>query len=324
MSLQVNRLSKRVGDKWILRDVSFEAERGKILGLFGVSGSGKTVILRAIAGIDKSAGGTVLFDSKNVTDLSSDARNFHLSRPAKNSIFTKIMKSARSALLSGGERAVAVFDEALQSRCSLLLLDDSFRPMDSFMKDESFAKLRRIAEGQNIAVVFATNNYEDVLALCDSVAILNGGEIGQTGMPQGVYSEPNSFAVARITGRNNLFEARRLTSSKSENPLFQTLAGEHRLGVEKMKLSSLGALNQTVWLGIRPEHISIAFEASFPEDNLLKAKVTGVHMLGPTTLVELNSGGLILEALVLRLVGLNIGDECMLGIPPNRIQVFRN
>ena len=75
-------------------------------------------------------------------------------------------------------------------------------------------------------------------------------------------------------------------------------------------------------LGIRPEQISISFGASFPEDNLLKATLTGVQYMGATTLIQLDANGLKLEALVLRLVGLNPGDECMVGLPPERILIF--
>ncbi len=324
MTLQATRLSKRYNDKWVLRDVSFEAERGRILGLFGVSGAGKTTALRIIAGRERPNGGTVVVDAKDVTDLSSEARNFHFSTPPPSSIFDKLLRSDITANLSSGERAAKLTDDVLATASNVLLLDDLFCSMDYFAKHDLFVKLRKCAKDRDLAVVFATSNYEDIFEFCDTVAILDGGEIRQTGTPQETYTKPLSHAVASVTGRHNLFEARRLTSSKSDNPQFQTITGEHRLGVEKVGLSSLGALNQNVYLGIRPEHISIAFGASFPEDNLLKAAITGIQLLGSTTLVELNANGLILNALVLRLVGLNIGDECMLGLPPDRIQVLKN
>ncbi len=323
MSLQVSKLSKRFGEKWVLRDVSLYAERGKILGLFGVSGSGKTTILRAVAGLDRGSG-SVSFDSNEVTNLASEARNFHLAAPPARSFLGSFVRSDSSTQLSSGERAAIVFAEALESTKDVLLLDDPFCSMDDFLKQKFSKKLRKLGENRNISVVFATSDYEEVFNYCDTVAVLSGGGIILTGTPQQVYSNPVSFEAARITGRNNLFEARRLTSSKSANPRFQTLVGEHRLGVEKMELRTLGAINQNVWLGIRPEHVSIAFGASFPEDNLLKAVITGVQPMGSTTLVDLDSNGLTLQALVLRLVGLKVGDECMLGLPPDRIQVLKN
>ncbi|MGH7783226.1 MAG: TOBE domain-containing protein, partial [Candidatus Binatia bacterium] len=137
-----------------------------------------------------------------------------------------------------------------------------------------------------------------------------------------IYDHPYSVSVASVVGRINIFAARRLTSSKSEHPEFMSLEGDHRLFAEKADVKKLGAINKNVWLAIRPENISISFGASFPEDNLLKAVVTDVRPRGSSTLVELDSNGLKLGALVLRLVGLNVGDDCMLGLPPDRIHIL--
>jgi len=181
-----------------------------------------------------------------------------------------------------------------------------------------------VVKEKNLAVVFATNDYNEVFSICDRVSVLHNGEIKQTGTPREVFENPNSVAVARVTGRNNLIEARRLTSNNTDHPEFQTLIGEHRLFTDRVDKDTLGAINQNITLAIRPEHISISFGASFPEDNLLKAEITGVSFLGATTLVKLNANGLELEALVLRLVGLSVGEECMVGLPPDRILVLKD
>jgi ABC-type Fe3+/spermidine/putrescine transport system ATPase subunit len=127
-----------------------------------------------------------------------------------------------------------------------------------------------------------------------------------------------------LTGRNNVFSARRLTSTKAEIPEFVTIDGSHRLFAEKADIGRLGAINQNVALAIRPQDISISFGASFPEDNLLRAVVTRVRHLGPTTTIQFDAGGLTLEGVVFRLVGLGVGDECMLGLPPDRIRVLKD
>ncbi|HBR58582.1 MAG TPA: hypothetical protein DEA22_14110, partial [Blastocatellia bacterium] len=167
-------------------------------------------------------------------------------------------------------------------------------------------------------------DFREIMAICDRVIVLAAGRVLQEGVPQDVYSQPNSREVALLTGRNNLFEARRLTSSKADQPEFHTIIGEHRLFTQKTDLNSLGAINKNVTLAIRPEHVSISFGASFPADNLLKARIVDYRFRGPFTLVELECTGLKIQALVLRLVGLSIGDECMVGLPPERIIVLKN
>ena len=170
----------------------------------------------------------------------------------------------------------------------------------------------------------ATNNDEEIFSLCDQVAVLADGNVVQTGTPREVYEKPNCVAAARALGRCNLIVARRITFTNDYILEFQTLVGEHQLLLDKVAKSALGAITNNVSLAIRPEHISISFGASFPEDNLLKAQIVGIEYKGATTRLHLDANGLLLEALVLRLVGLKVGDECMVGLPPDRILVLKS
>ena len=196
--------------------------------------------------------------------------------------------------------------------------------MDRQTRENMCERLREEVRKKNLAVIFATNDYNEVFSICDRVSVLHRGEIRQTGTPREVYEKPASALVANITGRNNLIAARRLTSNGDDLPEFQTLTGAHRLFTDKFDESSFGAFDQEVTLAIRPEHISISFGASFPEDNLLKAEITSIIFKGATTAIKLKAGGLELEAMVLRLVGLNVGDECVVGLPPERILVLKD
>ncbi|MGE3465715.1 MAG: TOBE domain-containing protein, partial [Pyrinomonadaceae bacterium] len=60
------------------------------------------------------------------------------------------------------------------------------------------------------------------------------------------------------------------------------------------------------------------------EDNLLKGTVTAIKFRGSTSLIEFDVGGLKLNTRVFKVVGLNIGDECMLGLPPHRILILKD
>lgn len=323
MTLTVTGLSRRFGDKWVLRDASLRAETGKILGLFGPNGSGKTTLLRLIAGHEKCTSGTILDGDRDVTQLSYTERRFRLQPDSRRSFWQRLFGNGSHDGFASGEGRTAELSKAIDEAHKVLLIDGPFCGMDVEAREEFFTKLRLAAE-KPLAIVIATNDYDDVLEACDEAAVLLGGEIKQTGTPQDVYENPNTVAVASIVGRNNIFYGRRLTSSKADLPEFQTLIGEHRLFTRKADVGILGAINKDAALAIRPENIVISFGASFPEDNLLKAVVTAIRPRGATTAVELDSNGLKLEALVLRIVGLGVGDECMIGLPPDRIQVLKH
>jgi ABC-type Fe3+/spermidine/putrescine transport system ATPase subunit len=324
MSLKIENISKRYDDTWVLRDVSFEANEGEILGIFGVTGAGKSTLTRIISGSESCNGGTILHNSNDITLLSCDERSFHFPNLTNESFWKRLFKTDKRSQIADGEGQVLALEESLQKADSVLLLDDSFCYMDRLLRYENYKKLKNKVREKNLIVIIATNDFEEAMMLCDRIVVINEGQVLQIGKPANIYLNPDSATVAHISGRNNLIEARRLTSNKIEIPEFQTITGDHRLFTQKTDKSRFSAIHQNSILAIRPEHISISFGASFPEDNLLKAKITDIRFQGATTLVVLDVNGLTLEALVLRLVGLTIGEECMVGLPPDRIQVFKN
>lgn len=324
MSLIINNLSKKYDQNRVIKDVSLSVERGEILGLFGVVAEGKTTVIRMLAGVEPLNSGTIFYNSEDLTNRNCDERGFQFPKLTNDAFWKSLFKTQKSSELADGEGQVLALEHALNNATEVLLLDNQFCFMDRITRDKNCEKLRAVVKEKNLAVVFATNDYNEVFSICDRVSVLHNGEIVQTGTPREVFEFPNSVAVARVTGRNNLIEVRRLTSSKNDTPEFQTIVGEHRLFTDKVGKETPGAINENITLAIRPEYISISFGASFPEDNLLRAEIVGISFLGATTLIKLNANGLILEALVLRLVGLNIGDECMVGLPPDRILVLKS
>ncbi len=324
MTLIIKNLSKSYDNNLVIKDVSLEVERGEILGVFGVVGEGKTTLIRSIAGILRLDGGTIHFDTQDITISSCEDRGFHFPDLTNESFWTSIFNTDKTSQLADGEGQVLALEDALNKAKDVLLLDNQFCFMDRLTREKNCEKLRQAVKEKRLAVIFATNNYDEIFSICDRVAVLHNGEIIQTGTPRKVYENPQTAAVADITGRNNIIAAERITSNNSDMPEFQTDKGKHRLFTDKIEQSKLDSLSEKVTLAIRPEHISISFGASFPEDNLLKAKISNIVFKGETTLIMLDAEGLELQAMVLRLVGLNIGDECMVGLPPDRILVLKN
>lgn len=324
MSLTVTDLAKKYGSNWVLREITFSVGPGSIMGVFGPKGSGKTTLLRIIAGLETTNGGSISVDSRGVsTSNVNDGIAFVPTVPASGFLQRAFSGKVANTVDVAARQADAI-DRALARSDRVRVLDDAFCFFDEATKREYFDKLRNAVASKGLCVLFSTNNFGDVLALCHRAVVLANGYIAQIGTPQEIYESPETSLVAGITGRNNLIAARRLSSSKADLPEFQTLVGDHRIFAKKIDRNGLGAINQDVTLSIRPEQISISFGASFPEDNLLKATIAGFRFLGPLTLVDLDVDGLMIQAFVTRLVGLNVGDECMVGLPPDRIRILKN
>lgn len=322
MSLIIKNLSKQYDNNVVIKDVSLEVERGEILGLFGVVAEGKTTVIRILAGREPLNGGAIFYNSQDLTNLPCDERGFSFPQLTNDAFWKSLFNTQKISELADGEGQVLALEHALENASDVLLLDNQFCFMDRITRERNCEKLRHVVKEKNLACVFATNNYNEIFQICDRIAVLHNGVIMQTGTPREVYENPNSVAVARVTGRNNLIEARRLNSG--DTPEFQTIIGDHRVFTDRLKNAVPSVENKNLTLAIRPEHISISFGASFPEDNLLRAEIAGIAFRGATTVIKLNANGLMLEAMVLRLVGLKIGDECMVGLPPDRILVFEN
>ncbi len=322
MTLIVKNLSQKYDDNRVIKDVSLEVNRGEILGLFGAVGEGKTTVIRSIAGIAQLDGGSIFFDSQDVTLSPCENRGFHFPELTNSSFWSSIFNTKKTSQLADGEGQVLALEHALSKAEGVLLLDNQFCFMDSQTRAQNCEKLREKVKEKKLAVIFATNDYSEIFSICDRVSVLQNGEIVQTGTPREVYDNPKTAITAGLTGRNNLIEAKRITSRKSGVPEFRTSKGNHILFTDKTDKRESDTPQEDVTLAIRPEHISISFGASFPEDNLLKGKITNIIFRGETTTIMLDADGLNLQATVLRLVGLHIGEECMVGLPPDRILVL--
>ena len=313
MSLKINELSQKYANKLILDNFSLELAAGEIFGILGQASAGKSTLLRVVGGLEKISSGSIEFSGKvSMLSLSANSKSWHY-----------LFERKKDDVLSDTEKLKIALEKTLAENPTVLLLDSPFSNLDEASCDETMQQLKKIVKEKGITVIFATNNHEEAFAICDRVGVLIDGKLAQIGTPRELYEQPNCVAVAKSMGRNNLIEAMRLSFNNQPIPEFQTTIGKHRIHIGKTDRQNLGTFLKSVTLTIRPEHISISFGASFPEDNLLKAKVLEVKYQGATTLVKLDADGLILESLVLRLVGLNIGDECMVAISPDRILVLK-
>jgi ABC-type Fe3+/spermidine/putrescine transport system ATPase subunit len=316
MTLRVRDLSKRFGNRWALRDVSFEAEKGTIVGVFGAAGSGKSTLLEIVAGTVPINSGVVDLQGNEIPEGSAKLLT---EGSGTDSLLGSLLKRSRPSA------AVSVADQlsaALASPIKVLLLDEPFVRLDRPAVERLGDQIIESTREKDLVTLVASSDFEHILRVCDEVCVLRDGYVERSGTPREIYQTPASRYVAALTGAVNIIEARRLTSSKSAVHEFQTIEGEHRLFVVNDSVRPPAALNQNLYLAARPEHISISFGASFPEDNLLRAVVTGSRFMGPKTVVYLDAGGIKLEAFVPRLVGLNDGDECMVGLPPDRIAML--
>jgi zinc/manganese transport system ATP-binding protein len=201
--LEVSRLSVRLSGRYVLRDVSFGLGAGELAGLIGSNGAGKTTLIKAILGLQPTAGGNVARGSVGYVpqkvvldpDLPVRARDLvalgidghrlgvGFQSAAKRAQVERLLAAAgalhladaRVGALSGGEQQRVLIAHALASRPELLLLDEPLANLDPASTQATVSLLSRLARSGGVGVLVSTHDINPVLPVMDRVVYLAGG-----------------------------------------------------------------------------------------------------------------------------------------------------
>ena len=234
-------VSKRFGKTSILENISFDVAEGEALVLLGASGSGKTTILRIIAGLEQPYTGKVILHGKDVTELPARERGvgvifqsyalfpkmtvernigYGLSiRKRKRKEIKQTVNELLSLVqleehrkkypsqLSGGQQQRVAIARTLAYNPEVLLFDEPFGALDTQTRKHLRREIRALLRKVNVPAVFITHDQEEALELGDRVAVINNGHIEQIGTPFEIYNKPATEYVATFLGAANILDA---------------------------------------------------------------------------------------------------------------------
>ena len=220
-----------------LKNVSLTIEDGDIYGIIGMSGAGKSTLVRCLNYLEKPDSGDVIIDGKSLNGLSGKEllalrrdvtmvfQNFNLlmqSSCLKNVMFPlelikmdkqqakkralelldivglKDKALAYPAMLSGGQRQRVAIARALASDPKILLCDEATSALDPTTTNQILDLIRDINKKMNITVVIITHQMSVVENICNKVAILDNGQVVETGLVADVFSHPKSLAAKKL------------------------------------------------------------------------------------------------------------------------------
>ena len=227
-------------------NVTMESDASRI-GILGESGSGKSMTLKSIAGIEAvdsghiEIGGRVLYDSASKVDLKPQKRNvgYMFQNYALFPTMT-VLKNVMAGLgrateenrckamdmlkrfrmdsysdklpgeLSGGQQQRVALARIMVTEPDLILLDEPFSALDSYLRDRMQLEMLEMLKDYDGQAVMVSHSRDELYRFSEEMFVLSGGQIIRHGEPDAVFREPLNTAAAKLTGCKNLSTARRI------------------------------------------------------------------------------------------------------------------
>lgn len=233
-------------------DVDYESEEG-ILGILGPSGSGKSMTLKCIAGIEKPDSGRivldgrVLFDSKENINLPIGERHigylfqdyglfpnmtvqqnimcglhYEKNKDVKSKKTQEIIEKMRltglerhkPSQLSGGQQQRCALARILVNKPQLLMMDEPFSALDSYLRFQIESELMTVLKEFGKDVIMVSHNRDEIYRMCDNIAVMDAGNICRFGNVKEVFSKPENKTTAVLTGCKNIAGARKINENE--------------------------------------------------------------------------------------------------------------
>lgn len=227
MMLEVKDLVVNYGAIRALKGINFHVEKGEIISLIGSNGAGKTTTLHSLSNLIKKAGGNVIFNGEDITNLAPDAivgkglihcpegRRVFANMTVKENLemgaylrkdkaeirndmehvfelFPRMKERIKqlAGTLSGGEQQMLAMGRALMAKPDLLLLDEPSMGLAPIIVDEIFEIIKRINKDGTTILLVEQNAYK-AMSIASRVYILETGEVTGSGKSEDMIKDPS-------------------------------------------------------------------------------------------------------------------------------------
>ena len=238
--IRARSVTKSYGSEVVLSDFNLDVWNGSIVGILGISGSGKTTALRLLAGFDKPDSGIIEMRNRVIsseeTFLPPEERNvgmvfqdyalfphlnveknisFGLSRDEiKSGRLEEVLSMCNLETyrnkfpqeLSGGQQQRVSLARALAPKPEVILLDEPFTSLDAHMARDLREEVVSLLRQTETTAIIVTHDQEEALSVCDVVSVLENGSVIQSATPQEIYLNPVSQTVANSVGDPNILK----------------------------------------------------------------------------------------------------------------------
>jgi multiple sugar transport system ATP-binding protein len=302
-----------------VRDLDLQVEEGELFCLLGASGSGKSTVLRLVAGLESVSEGRIFLDEDDVTDLGPPKRDVamvfqnlalypHLNvyeniafgleahKLPKDEVDERVRRVAamlglsgllerRPRALSGGQSQRVALGRAIVRDPRVFLMDEPLTSIDERLRIDLRTHLKRIQRELEATMLYVTHEQSEAMTLGDRVGVLRRGVLQQADSPSVLYDRPDNLFVAGFVGSPpmNLAEG---TVERADDGHLAIAIGDHSVRIDGDTLSASPGIadyeHRQIVVGVRPHHLREA-DGGVPSDARLRVPVATADQLGDET-----------------------------------------
>lgn len=304
-----------------VKGVSVEVRDKEFVVLVGPSGCGKSTTLRMIAGLEDISGGNLTIDNKLMNDVPPKDRDIamvfqnyalyphmnvyenmafglKLRKFPKDEIDKRVREAAqilsieeyldrKPKALSGGQRQRVAVGRAIVRKPKVFLFDEPLSNLDAKMRVQMRTEISKLHQRLGATMIYVTHDQTEAMTMGDRIVVMKDGNVMQIDTPLNLYNKPLNKFVAGFIGSPamNFLNGSIVSSGGMKfNEKGTKLSVDIPKSMQKMLSSYVG---KDLWLGIRPEHISV----SASKKSKIEGTVEVVEPMGNEIFVYFNCGG---------------------------------
>ncbi len=343
--LELRNVSKKVGNAFHIKDVSLKLEKGSLNVLLGPTLSGKTSLMRLMAGLDRPTEGDILMNGGSVLKTPVQKRNvamvyqqfinypaftvyeniaspLRVARVDDQSIDMKVREAAklmkltpyldRTVLnLSGGQQQRTALARALVKGAELVLLDEPLANLDYKLREELRIELPRIFAETGAIFVYATTEPQEALLLGGDTATLHEGQVSQFGPTIDVHNSPANLVTAQTFSDPPM----NIISTRKQGAEFV-----FSQGATPCPEGLIGLADGNYSIGVRPHHVMLKKPAG--KTLKVEATVSTTEIAGSETFVHVSEDDLKMVVLTHGVHRVEIGDKIPVYLDPTKFFIF--
>jgi glycerol transport system ATP-binding protein len=348
MGIELRNVSKFNEGVQYVEDLDLTVEDGTFLAVVAPTWTGKTTLLRVIAGIQPPDKGKVFVDGEDVTGVHVRNRNVamvyqqFINYPSFN-VYENIASPLRVAgfsnkeidhrvrsmaeqlqissfldrtpeELSGGQQQRVAIARALVKDARIVLLDEPLGNLDYKLREDLRIELKNLASQRDAIFIYATPDPIDALMMASHVAIMHDKQILQYGATEDVYYRPNHVKSGEYFSDPpmNFFECHVIDGEA-------IISDDVKL---PLSLMDIDVTPGNYILGIRPHHIHIVDNDDTSPTTRLDATVELAEMVGSDTTLHLSHSGLEFIALSQAFTRFELDQQVTVSLDPHQIHIF--